>query len=342
VAPSAHAARAPIAYEGDLVVPVDPKELEKFCRRHNAITGDLIFNRDYAGRDLSAMSCVHRVDGRLVIKKTPHVESLEGLDLNAMAGVPLKSLRIVDNDALVDVSGLSQLRAAKIVIQDNRRLQVISGLPTIVGSTDLTVTNNVDLVELEAPDGHRRSTRLGTVDIQNNPRLVTVRGFDRVVAARSVSLRANARLRELDGFSQLTDVGTFELVGLPMLEAWTAAPRITTIGEYVVEDCDGLRRLPGLPDLTRLGRVTIAENGLLEDVSGLTASRAGHPTVDRVTLMGNAHLSDQAVAQLLDRLHLPADGGAVRVENNGMALRRVQPEPSDAGVPQGVSGAAGE
>ncbi|HCH63116.1 MAG: hypothetical protein CL927_03275 [Deltaproteobacteria bacterium] len=322
VAP-AQAARPPVPYEGDFTVPLDPKVLEKFCRRHNAITGDLTFDRTYVATDLSVMSCVDRVDGRLVVKNTPNVETLDGLTLDAMAGVPLKSLRLVGNQSLVDVSGLTaqtELRTARIVIERNGRLQSIRGLPTIVGNTDIQVSENVDLLELEVPSGHRRATRLGSVSIESNPRLTSVRGLDRVEAAASVSLRDNPRLRDWSGLPLLTEVGAWAVSGQPMLVEWSAAPRLSIIGTYTVQDCDGLERVPGLPDLTRLGSLHIVDNDSLVTLAGFTASRNGHPTVDRVVVTGNPKLSQEAVEQLLDRMHLPAGAGAVRTEDNGGAV----------------------
>jgi hypothetical protein len=330
---TARAARLPEPFVGDYVVPVDQKELDKFCKRHNAVTGDLIFGPDYPRRDLSAVSCIHRVDGRVVIKKTPNLETLDGLRLDAMAGVPLKALRIVDNNALVDVSGLTdglELRAARIVVQGNGRLQTIDGLPDIVGGADVTIADNVDLVELVGPNGNRRSTRLGQVYIGNNARLVRVTGFDRVVAADAISVRANARLRELHGFARLTEAGTFEVVGHPLLVDWSAAPTLSTMKSFVVEDCDGLETLPGFPDLTHIGSVRIVDNITLNSVAGLTVARSGHPTVDQLVVTGNPNLTDRAVALLLDRLHLPANQDAVRVEGNGTASRPAAVEPWDA------------
>ena len=191
------------------------------------------------------MSCIHRVDGRLVIKNTPNLESLDGLTLDAMAGVPLKALRLVGNKALVDVSALTgevDLRAARIVIEQNDRLQAVRGLPTIVGNTHIRVAENVDLLELQLPDGHRRATRLGAVEIRDNPRLTVVDGLDRVEAAESISLRDNPRLRTWTGLPLLSEVETWEVVGQPMLQVWNAGPRLSIIGSYTVEDCDNSRR----------------------------------------------------------------------------------------------------
>ena len=334
----AQAARAPVAYQGDFTVPVDPKVLEKFCKKHHSVTGDLIFDRNYVARDLSVMSCIHRVDGRLVIKNTPNLESLDGLTLDAMAGVPLKALRLVGNKALVDVSGLTgevELRTARIVIEQNDRLQAVRGLPTIVGSTNIRVVNNVDLLELQLPDGHRRTTRLGVVEIRDNPRLTTVDGLDRVEAAESISLRDNPRLRTWAGLPLLSEVETWEVVGQPMLQTWTAGPRLSIIGAYTIAGCDGLERVPGLPDLTRLGRLRIADNDSLSSLAGFTASRSGHPTVDRVEVTGNPRLPAAAVEQLLDRMHLPSSAEAVVVEGNGASVQRA-PEADDGAEPAGL------
>ena len=112
-----------------------------------------------------------------------------------------------------------------------------------------------------------------------------------------------------------------------MLQTWTAGPRLSIIGAYTIEGCDGLERVPGLPDLTRLGRLRIADNESLSSLAGFTASRSGHPTVDRVEVTGNPRLPAVAVDQLLDRMHLPSSADAVVVEGNGTAML----PPSEAG-----------
>lgn len=342
---TAHAARAPVPFEGDFTVPVEQKDLDKFCKRHNGVTGDLIVGPDYVQRDLSALSCIHRVGGRLVIKKTPALERLDGLVLDQMGGVPLKALRIVDNQALVDVSGLSgapQLRVARLVVQGNGRLQEVRGLPDVVSSSGIIIADNVDLVELEGPNGARRSTRLGEVYIGNNPRLLRVAGFDWVVGADAVSVKANVRLRELHGFARLTDVGTFEVVGLPLLVDWRAAPLLTHMERFEVRDCDGLEGLPGLPDLNRVRSISLVDNIMLQSVAGLTVSRTSHPTVDELVVTGNANLSTRATDQLVDRLHLPSDSNAVRVEGNGSALGGTSEEPWDAQRARELQAPAGQ
>ena len=339
------AGRAPVPFEGDLEVPADPKELEKFCKRHDAVTGDLIVGPTYLRRDLSGVACIRRVGGRLVIKKTPNLERLDGLRLDAQAGVPLAALRIVDNNALVDISGLSKpdapVRIARLVVQGNGRLQSISGLPDVVGSSHVTIADNVDLVELEGPAGSRRSTRLGDVYIGNNPRLVRVSGFERVVGAESVSLRANARLRELGGFPRVTEVGTWELVGHPLLLDWTAAPLLATVGRFEVNDCDGLESLPGLPDFSHAREIRIVDNISLRSVAGLTVSRTGHPTVDSLVVTGNANLARQSIDLLRERLHLPASPGAVRIEGNGSVAEGTTTEPWDAQRASELKGVGG-
>jgi hypothetical protein len=318
-----------VPFEGDFTVPVEPKEIEKFCKRHDAVRGDVIVGPTYPHRDLSSLSCIHSIGGRLVIKKTPALERLDGLALDRMGGVPLAALRLVDNPSLVDVSALARtpdLRIARLVIEGNERLQTVAKLPDIVSGSDVIVVDNVALVELDAPNGARRTTRLGEVHVANNPRLVRVSGLDRVVGAEVVSVKENARLRALHGLERLIEVGSWELVGHPLLVDWKAAPMLSVVGDFEVRGCDGLEALPGLPDLNRVASIHIADNTMLSSVAGLTVSRLGHPTVDELVVTGNPRLSARATGQLVERLHLPIMASAVRIDGNGAALREA---PSD-------------
>jgi len=315
----AEARRDPVAYEGDYLVPGDLREVSRFCRKHDGVTGDLIVGKAWLETDLQALSCVQRVGGRLVVKRTEHLISLDGLSLAEQGGVPLRAIRLVDNAALVDVSALSSvesLRTAGLVIQGNAALPELTGLPDLVGGAQLTIADNRSLMSLVAPDGARTGTDLGHVYIANNPHLERISGLARVASAESVGVRAAPRLRELSGLSDLTATGALELMGLPLLETWSMAPRLGSLDRLVVEDVDGLKVLPAMPDLSRAAEVRIVDNDLLETIAGLTVSRGGHPTVDRLVVTDNPRLDVDSVQRVIQRLHLPAGDGAITLEDN--------------------------
>jgi hypothetical protein len=317
-------------------VPAEEKELEAFCKCHNAVTGDLIVDRSYGHADLAPLSCVHAVGGRLVIRNTSRLERLSGLSLDQMDGVPLKALRLVNNAALVEVGDLlasePSMKVANLVVEGNPRLEVLRGLPPVVSGAGVTIVDNAGLTDVEGPSGARRSTRLRAVVIANNAQLATVRGFDDVVEVERVSMEANPLQRSLEGLEDLQLVEQWSLVKLPRLVTWRGGTSVTAIGVLEVRQCDALPRLPGFSALNRASAVHIVDNAALASVSGLSISRTAHPTVDELVLESNRALSSQETAALMDRLHLPVSREAVRVRGNGPA--EVPPrEDSGEGAP---------
>ena len=321
----AEARREPVAFEGDYTVPSEARALARFCRRHNAVTGDLIIGKTWEGVDLKALSCVHSIGGRLVVKRTSALVSLDGLSLDEQGGVPLRSLRLVDNTALADLSSLSSvkgLRTAGLVVQGNAVLRELSGLPDLVGGAQVTITDNQSLVTLVVPDGARPGTAIGAVEIANNPHLESVVGLARVTGAATVGVRATPRLRQLSCLPDLSATQSLELMGLPLLETWRLAPGIGSLDRLVVEDVDGTVVLPAMPELSRVAEVRIVNNDLLESISGLTITRGGHPTVDRLVVTDNPRLEAVELQRVVDRLHLPAGDGAVTIQGNAPASSR--------------------
>ncbi len=312
---TAHARKPPAAYVGDLVVPQTVQEVERLCRRYNAVEGDLVITGDVEMADLRALQCLRRVTGRLIVRNTHGLKRLDGLALDQMGGVPLLGIEIVDNADLVDVAGIeggTDLATAGVTVRGNPLLVEVKGLPPVVSGANVVVADNLSLASVDGPPGFRRSVALGDVYIGNNPRLDQIDGFLRVTAAESIAIRANARLRTLGGFARLTDVRTLELVALPMLSTWSAHPSLATVGRLTVDQVDGLSSLPGFPDLNRAKRIELTHNASLASIAGLSVSQTTFPTVDHMVVTGNPMLPAAAVERLTERLHLP--GGAGNIE----------------------------
>lgn len=337
------AARAPVPFEGDFTVPAEEKELEAFCRRHNAVSGDLIVDRSYGHADLTPISCVHAVGGRLVIRNTSRLERLSGLTLDRMEGVPLKALRLVNNAALVEVGDLlaaePTTRVANLVVEGNPRLEVLRGLPPVVSGAGVTIVDNSGLTRVEGPSGARRSTRLRAVVLANNAHLASVGGFDGVVEVERISVEGNPLQRSLEGLDDLQLVEQWSMVNLPRLVSWRAGTSVTAIGALEVRQCDALPRLPGFSALNRASSVHIVDNASLSSVSGLSISRTAHPTVDELVVEGNRALSSQEAAALMERLHLPVSREAVRVRGNAPA--EASPSEASGEGPPALQGGVG-
>ena len=241
----AQAARAPVAYQGDFTVPVDPKVLGEFCKQHHSVTGDLIFDRTTFARPFGHV--VHPSDRWPISDREPPTSSLDGLTLDAMAGVPLKACAWSATRpwSMSRAHREVDLRAARIVIEQNDRLQAVKGCPQ---SSETPTFGS----RKHRPAG-ATSFRMGIDEPRawcgGDPRQPAPYRGGRPGPCRGggVDLAPRQpRLRTWTGLPLLSEVETWEVVGQPMLQVWNATPgcRSSSTRSRTATDWSGCRACP--------------------------------------------------------------------------------------------------
>ncbi len=190
------------------------------CRR---IQGDLAVSGVTA---LSPLAALEAVDGALTIRASS-VESLSGLErLRSTRGLALEA-----NPHLDDLSALESLETVQnLSFVSNPRLSGPSGLSQLTELDQLVVRDSAFL-SLHGLEG---LTRVDSLQIQNNPKLISLRALNGVRVSREVVLEGNpivcGRLGVLNGLTlpplQLVARNNFSLraAELKHLRAPDAAP----------------------------------------------------------------------------------------------------------------------
>jgi hypothetical protein len=274
-------------------------ELEALREVHT-VTGTLSIS---GGTDLSALGCLRRVDGDLVLEGAAQLQSLVGLSaLEEVGG----EVRIVVCPGLLEVE-LPVLRAIEggLAIDGNRALTAISGLSRLerVGGA-LRVS---DSPRLRAIVGLEALETLGGLELLNLPALEEVRDLD--------------RLTRLDGALRLELTRTATLAGLAMLEHIT--------GALELRELDGTLRLPALARVDGVlsvggDRLTAVELPALASLGALRFDFGSVRTLVLPALRTVGGDLDVRDAPLLDALELPAlevvSGTVTLTRNRSLAV----------------------
>jgi hypothetical protein len=154
-------------------------ELARFagCRR---IEGDLTVS---GVSSLAPLASLERVFGTLAVHAS-NTESLTGLErLRSVGGLALEA-----NPELDDVSALESLEtAARLSFVGNPRLSSPSGLARL-SELDQLVVRETAFLSLHGLEG---LTRVDSVRIHDNPKLISLRALNEVRVAREVVLEGN-------------------------------------------------------------------------------------------------------------------------------------------------------
>jgi hypothetical protein len=147
------------------------------CRR---IEGDLVMS---GVSSLSPLASLEAVGGTLAVRASS-AESLDGLErLRSVGGLALE-----ENQKLDDISALESLDTAKrLSFVGNPRLSSPNGLSGLSELEQLVVRESAFL-SLHGLEG---LTRIDSVQIRNNPNLISLRALNEVRFAREVVLEGN-------------------------------------------------------------------------------------------------------------------------------------------------------
>ena len=150
------------------------------CRQ---IDGDLLVS---GVSSLSPLASLEAVRGTLAVRAST-ADSLRGLEqLRSVSGLALE-----ENPELDDISALESLESAqRLSFVGNPKLSTPSGLSRLSELEQLVVRESAFL-SLHGLEG---LTRIGSVQIQHNPKLISLRALNDVRSAREVVLEGNPRV----------------------------------------------------------------------------------------------------------------------------------------------------
>lgn len=311
-------------FEGDFS-PTSDREAERFCARYERVEGDLRVGPGWPAEDLRLLGCVRGVSGSLVIDRAPALRSLEGL-AGLGGDVVLRRIVVKGNPALETV-GPGLPRARDLVVAENPLLETLRGLPAPVSGGRYVVSGNPRLRRIDGPTA-RSGTRLGAITLTNNPRLTQVTGFAGVHAIGTLSATQNARLDRLEG-PPLRRADAITLADAS-IEALPLLSNLEVAGSLTLHNLARLGAIPGLPELTRIGRLYIDGCAELRSIDGLAANRRQRPVLDAAVVRDNPRLPTDHAEQIVRRLSHGADPAGLVFLGNGPPAGDL-----DAGTPGG-------
>lgn len=230
---------------------------------------------------LAGLSNIAFVGGDAQFNILPSLPSLAGLEaLNEVGGI----LSVSDNDLLVDLTGLGNVRyAGEFTVWYNDGLTDLIGLDRLesVGEDVWIAANPV----LESTRGAEALTTVGTdVLLQDNASLVDLSGFIGLVEG-GMTIEGCPTLASLDGLANLSLVHGFKLVGT-QVSTLSPLAGVTGNAEAIwIEDSQFLTDLHGLEGVTSASNSLILwGNTYLSDISALSSLTS----VGNITITGNA------------------------------------------------------
>ncbi|MDG1400884.1 MAG: DUF4215 domain-containing protein [Candidatus Binatia bacterium] len=303
----------------------------------------LIINGNGALRDIDGLSRLVEVVGSIQIAANGALENLDGLSgLSAIGATGARagaSLVIADNGSLRDVDGLSGVSRSEgsIRVVNNDALDHVDGLSrlTSIGTSgdgsgeSLVISDNGALRHIDGLTG--LSETQGGLRIVNNDALRNLAGLARVTwigvdgAGESLVIADNGALCDLDGLSALRGLGgSLRVEDNDALNHLDGLSGLTSVGSnsepasesVVIADNGSLRDLNGLSGLTSLGgALRIANNDALDNLDGLAGLRSAGSSADQTG--ESLAIEDNGALRDLDGLSgLTGTGGSIRVASN--------------------------
>jgi hypothetical protein len=302
IALPADAGRRSPVFAGDWA-PATADEVERFCLRYDTLDGDLRIGPDWQGADLSPLSCLSRISGKLWVEEAPALTSLAGLDgLASTDEVVFGAVVLRKNPALETTAGLGRLRGLRVhtlLVTDNPKLAVVEGLPPLLAGGRVEVKGNRQLRRIDGPDLDGRGA-LDAIVIEDNVRLNAIRGFGGVREVEVLRLRANPALTVLAG-PRLQRAGAITVVKSPALPDLDALAALQVADNLNLGGLSRLTALPDLLDLSRVGKLVIGDCPDLANIDGLVANPAQPPVLDQVVLRRLDALPEDLARAILDR-----------------------------------------
>ena len=254
----------------------------------DCVSGDLVIT-GVSTSDLPALP-LSVVTGDVVIAGNPQLTSLSGLaSLHSVGDMYL----VQGNPQLADVSDLAHLdRVQNIRIVGNDGLVDLAGLsPISTLQADLHVEDNANLVSLHGLDNLITTTQ--SVYVRGNPKLTSLDGLGQLrTVAATIDIEGNASLQAIS-LTSLDTLGRQLVVNSNAELSTFTAPMLTTIGALSQFYSDDSLTTVSFPALVTAGQLYLQSDAKLTSVSApRLSSTTGDIQMDNDPLLANLDLSN--------------------------------------------------
>ncbi|ALM49352.1 hypothetical protein AMR72_10870 [Flavobacterium psychrophilum] len=264
------------------------------------IEGDLYIGSDLRSpasdiTDLSGLSTIQEVTGKLVIVINNELQNLHGLENIKKVG----ALEIIDNSKLTSLEGLSIVEITGVTDSNNQKsgllilrndaLTNLKGLENLTSVPSVKLSQNKALKDITALAGLESLPELELIE---NYALINLEGFNNLTNVGSIRLESNLLLNSLGAFDNLTDLGSFYCGGNPMLLSLKGFEKLTKINVLSVLQSQ-FTSLEGIQNVRSIDYLRIESNPKLNNIAQL----------DKLTSVHSVDLRDNQSLVSLQGLH---------------------------------------
>ncbi len=305
-----------IAIEGDLKIQ-DNGGLTSLSGLEGlqTIGGGLTIDDNYNLSDISALSTLTSI-GIGEFGRTLWINYNNNItDLTAFGNTTLSygDIHLIDNDALVDLTGLEMLDSAGIFnIVGNDNLENLSGLENLSFATHFNIHENSSLTNLSALNSLSTVAGPGSLaglSIKDNNSLTSLSGLESLTnIVGALTILDNALIVDLSGLTSLVSVSENTSIGNnASLTSLTGLEALESVEDLRILDNESLVSIQSLSNInSSTGYLYIKENNSLTSLSGLE----GVTEFEDITIQDNQSLSN------LSGLSNTTSTGYLVIQNN--------------------------
>jgi len=226
--------------------------------------------------DIADNTALHDIKDFSTLERVGNLLNIVNTDLQSMAG--LENLKAVGGDMNVInnplLSDLAQLQSLALIgggfrVDGNETLKKIDGLDklAIIGR-NIRIASNV---LLEKIDFNLDPDLKSSIDIVDNPKLVSLKGFENTRVLEGLALIGNEKLSSFESFRNVVTINTGLVISNSRaVRNFEGFERLKTIkATFFIENLPGLTSFKGLNNLVQLSTLSIANNYSLIDLKGL-------------------------------------------------------------------------
>ncbi len=218
--------------------------------------------------DLSSLSDLTTVIGKLTVFNNPNLTSLNGLEnITKVTDV----LSINNNNAITSLDGLSNLDSVEVELKitNNDNLSSILGLNNLsyIGQ-ELTIKSNLSLTNLDGLNNLNYMND-GKVSIEDNLNLNQINGLESQTNLHSLKISNNEALVNLNGLHNIYHVQILRIINNNTLTTLEGIDNLASSSNIDITSNSSLSSVNGLNNLTSAYSLYFYDNTVLADYCAL-------------------------------------------------------------------------
>ncbi len=240
----------------------------------NGIGGELQIYYNFYNPDVEELieKCHYSQGGNYVLSTQEDVEELGQKSYSNLLDLTLNGSAVDPITDLIPLNTIKQVRA--LTVRDQTSLVTLEGLD-LIEARNISIRNNAILENIDAIADATMvydismSSFHGNIVIEDNSQLLSINGFDNILATRDFIVKNNASLQNIDGFTNLQEVRNWFHIGYNQsLTSILGFNSMTYTEKYVrINFNNSLEEISGFEELNTIDRdLEISDNPSLQTI----------------------------------------------------------------------------